>query len=295
MPLAPGLYIVATPIGHSRDITLRALEVLARADLVACEDTRRSQNLFAIHGIRNRLISYHEHNAARRRPALLERLAAGQAIALISDAGTPLISDPGYRLVTEAVAAGIAVYPIPGASSVLAALTVAALPTDRFLFLGFLPARAALRRRRLREIAALAATLVVLESPRRLAASLRDLAEVLGDRPAAIARELTKLHEQVRRDRLPALARAIQDEGPPLGEIVIVIGPPAAESPDRAEAGDQPGPSIDQMLRAALAVSGPAQAAARVAAATGKARRELYQRALSLRRARNHGDQDQSD
>ena len=277
--LTPGLYIVATPIGNAADITLRALDVLARADVVACEDTRRTAKLFAIHGIRARTTAYHDHNAGRAGAALLRRLEAGEAVALVSDAGTPLISDPGYRLVAAAVAAGIAVIPVPGASAVTAALSVAGLPTDRFFFAGFLPPRQAARRRALRAVAEIDATLVILESGRRLPAALADMAAVLGPRPAAVARELTKLHETVRRDDLAALARHWADAAGPPGELVIVTGPPA---PREATFDDA---AVDAMLRDALATMKATDAAAMVAAETGLARRALYARAVALKSA----------
>src|SRR5712692_10516305 len=193
--LTGGLYLVATPIGNLRDITVRALEVLAAADLIACEDTRVTRKLLDHYGIATPLTPYHDHNAAQARPKLLARLAAGAALALVSDAGTPLISDPGFKLVRKAAAAGIPVTAVPGASALLAALTVAGLPTDRFLFVGFLPAKSAARRRALREIASVKASLVLYETAPRLGPALEDMAAMLGDRPAAVARELTKLHE----------------------------------------------------------------------------------------------------
>ena len=197
--LAPGLYVTATPIGNAADISLRALDVLRGADLVLCEDTRVTAKLFAIHGIGTRTAPYHDHNAAEMRPRVLARLAAGEAIALVSDAGTPLISDPGYKLVREAVEAGHPVTTLPGASSVMAALTLAGLPTDRFFFAGFLSAKQEARRKELAELAAIPSTLVFLESANRLAASLADMAVALGPREAAVARELTKKFEEVRR------------------------------------------------------------------------------------------------
>jgi len=274
---APGLYIVATPIGNARDITLRALDVLAAAHVVACEDSRVTGGLLVRYGIKQRLITYHEHNAETMRPVLLEELRRERIVALVSDAGTPLVSDPGYKLVREALAEGIRVTPLPGPSAVLAALTVAGLPTDRFLFAGFLPAKRAARRTAIAGFAAVDATLVVLESARRLPSSLADLAERLGGRPAAVARELTKLYEEVRRDTLPALAAHYAEGGAPKGEVVIVIGPPAPErdTADPAEA--------EARLREALATMRPTEAAAAVAAETGVPRRELYARAVRLK------------
>src|SRR5271166_673960 len=221
-PLDPGLYVVATPIGNLGDITLRALAILAGADAILAEDTRVSKILLSHYGIRTPVSPYHEHNAAEARPVALRRISAGEALALISDAGTPLVSDPGYKLVTEAIAAGFGVTAAPGASAALAALCVAGLPTDRFFFEGFLPTKSAARRKRLNALAAVPGTLVFYEAPTRLAESLADLALELGPRPAAVARELTKLHEEVRRGRLDAL---VQEYGaaPPKGEIVILV------------------------------------------------------------------------
>ena len=209
--LSAGLHLVATPIGNLRDITLRALETLAAADLIACEDSRVSRRLLDHYGIATPLTPYHEHNAAAARPKLLARLAEGQAVALISDAGTPLVSDPGFKLVREAQEAGYMVTALPGPSAALAALTVAGLPTDRFCFEGFLPPKEGQRRTRIGELAAIPATLILFESGPRLARALSDLADGLGDRPAAVCRELTKLHEEVRRGSLPELAQHYAD------------------------------------------------------------------------------------
>ena len=276
--LAPGLYIVSTPIGNARDITLRALDVLGQADLVACEDTRVTTKLLAIHGLGAPLTAYHDHNARKVRPGLLKRLADGAAIALVSDAGTPLVSDPGFKLVAEAAAAGIAVFAVPGAAAPIAALTVAGLPTDRALFAGFLPPRRPARLTALAELAAAPATLVFFEVPRRLAAALDDMTQALGDRPAAVARELTKLFEETRRGTLAGLAAHYHAEGPPKGEVVVVIGPPEkrAVTPE----------AIDALLTDALASGSVRDAAAAVAAATGAPRRAVYARALELARDR---------
>jgi 16S rRNA (cytidine1402-2'-O)-methyltransferase len=205
--LPPALYLVATPIGNLADITIRALETLAAADVVACEDTRVSRVLLSRYGISRRMTAYHEHNAAEAGPKLVAAVLAGKSVALVSDAGTPLVSDPGYRLVEEVAASGGAVVPIPGASALLAALTASALPSDTFLFAGFLPARAGQRKTRLDELKAVPATMIFYESPRRLAEALAAMADVLGDRPAAICRELTKTFEEVRRGTLAALAK----------------------------------------------------------------------------------------
>jgi len=232
-PLEPGLYLVATPIGNLCDITLRALHVLARAKTVYCEDTRQSRKLMERYALRPRLRAYHEHNADRERPRLLAALAAGEAIALISDAGTPLISDPGHKLVREARTAGITVRAIPGPSAVVTGLTVSGLEIDRFFFEGFLPPKGAARRERLGKLTAIPGALVFYEAPGRLAATLADLAAVLGDRPATVARELTKLHEEHRTGPLPVLA-AHYGDAEVRGEVVILVAPPArsAEVPD---------------------------------------------------------------
>jgi 16S rRNA (cytidine1402-2'-O)-methyltransferase len=274
-PLAPGLHVVATPIGNLADVTLRALATLAAADAVIAEDTRVSRRLLAHYGVTAPLVAYHEHNAALVRPRLLARLAQGAALALISDAGTPLISDPGYKLVVEAVSAGVAVTGVPGPSAVLAALMVAALPTDRFYFEGFLPARSAARRARINELAYVPGTLVFFESPRRLAEMLADLAAELGDRPAAVARELTKFYETTRRGPLAGLAAQFAAEPPPKGEIVVLVGAPAA-APPVGEA------DVDRLLQSALAHLSVKDAATTVAAQTGAQRRRIYARALIL-------------
>jgi len=272
--LAPGLYLVSTPIGNLRDITLRALDTLGAADLVCCEDTRVTGKLLAAHGIQARLFSYHEHNAAKARPQVIKRLQKGDRVALVSDAGTPLISDPGYKLVRAAHEAGIPVFAVPGASAPVAALAVSGLPSDRFLFAGFLPSRSAQRKRQLADLARLKATLVFFETGPRLAAALVDLKSALGDREAAIARELTKRYEEVRRGTLGALIDAYADAEPPKGEIVVIVAPPA-------EAGTQV-LDLDTELRRTLAAMSLKDAVAEVAALTGLPRRQVYARALSL-------------
>ena len=275
--LAGGLHLVATPIGNLRDITLRALEALAGANVIACEDTRVTRKLLEHYCIATPLTPYHEHNAASARPKLLARLAAGDSIALVSDAGTPLISDPGFKLVRAAQEAGYPVTALPGASAALAALIVAGLPTDRFFFEGFLPAKEGQRRARIAEIARMPSSLILFETGPRLERALSDLAAGLGAREAAVCRELTKLYEEVRRGDLATLARAYASEPPPRGEIVIVIAPPAAQ----ADALDVD--AIDDMLRRALARVSVKDAVGEVAAATGLPRREIYQRALALK------------
>ncbi len=272
--LAAGLHIVATPIGNLGDITLRALATLAAADVIACEDTRVARKLLDRYGIDTPLTPYHEHNAATARPKLLRRLADGAAIALVSDAGTPLVSDPGFKLVRAVQDAGHSVTALPGASAALAALTVAGLPTDQFFFAGFLPPKEMARRARIAELARIPATLVFFESGPRLAATLADLADGLGNREAAICRELTKIHEEIRRGDLTTLAQTA-DVNETRGEIVLVVAPPApAELPSASD--------TDALLRQALARVSLKDAVGEVAVATGVSRRELYQRALAL-------------
>jgi 16S rRNA (cytidine1402-2'-O)-methyltransferase len=227
-PLPAGLYLVATPIGNLADITLRALAVLARADVLYCEDTRHSRVLLAHYSISRPTRPYHEHNAERERPRVLAELAGGKSVAVISDAGTPLISDPGYKLVREAIAAGHSVISLPGPSAVLAALAAAGLATDAFMFAGFLPNRRKARQDRLAELESVPATLVFFEAPSRLAETLADIAAVLGSREAAVARELTKLYEEVRRGSPDELAQWAAEAGP-RGEMVVLVGPPIAQ------------------------------------------------------------------
>ncbi|MGA3302919.1 MAG: 16S rRNA (cytidine(1402)-2'-O)-methyltransferase [Methylovirgula sp.] len=275
-PLPPGLHVVATPIGNLADISLRALATLAAADAVIAEDTRVTKKLLAHYGIATPLVAYHEHNAEVMRPHLLARLATGAALALVSDAGTPLVSDPGYRLVGGALTQGTPVTSVPGASAVLAALVVAGLPTDRFFFEGFLPPRSAARRQRIAELASIPGTLVFFESPHRAAETLIDLHAVLGDREAALARELTKHFETVRRGPLAELARRLAEEEPPKGEIVLLVGPPSAQEPaiDAAE--------LDLKISRALEKLSVKEAAAVVSAETGQPRRKVYARAVEL-------------
>ena len=273
--LGPGLYVVATPIGNLADVTLRALAILAGADAILAEDTRVSRTLLQRYGIERPLAPYHEHNASKARPRALERIAEGQALALISDAGTPLISDPGYKLVAEAIELGFAVVAAPGASAALTALCVAGLPTDRFYFEGFLPARSPARRERLNALAAVPGSLIFYESAGRLAETLADLAAELGPRPAAVARELTKLHEEVKRGALDKLAAEYISGEPPRGEIVIVVG--AAE--ERAAVSEA---ALDQEIAEQLVNLSVKDAAASVAAKHGLPRRQIYARALAL-------------
>jgi len=276
-PLAPGLYVVATPIGNLRDITLRALDVLAAADLVLAEDTRVAGKLLSAYGLSAKLERYDDHAAERSLPKAMSALAQGGRVALISDAGTPLVSDPGYRLVREAAAAGLPVFPIPGASALLAGLSAAGLPTDRFLFAGFPPPKSAARRTFLAELAGVRATLVFFEGGSRLAASLADMAAVLGEREAVVCRELTKLYETIVRGPLSVLA-ADPRFVTPKGELVVLVAPGREEQATAADA--------DAALADALTRLKPADAAAEVARALGLARRDLYRRALELKGGR---------
>jgi 16S rRNA (cytidine1402-2'-O)-methyltransferase len=284
----PGLHLVSTPIGNLGDITLRALETLAGVDIIACEDTRITRRLTERYGMSALLKSYHEHNAALARPKILERLAQGASVALVSDAGTPLISDPGFKLVREVCAAGHQVIALPGPSSVLAALAVAALPTDRFFFEGFLPPKETARRTRLSELARIDATLVMFESGNRVADTLRDLADIMGARDAAICRELTKLHEEVRRAPLPELAKSAGGLET-RGEFVLVIGPPAAS------AGIMGQDDLDDVLRSALKRDSVKDAVAHAVEVSGRPRREIYARALELARQDHAGNRDGED
>jgi 16S rRNA (cytidine1402-2'-O)-methyltransferase len=273
--LASGLYLVATPIGNLGDVTLRALAVLRGVDRIFCEDSRVTARLLARYDIVAPLELYHDHNAERARPAILAALRRGERVALVSDAGTPLVCDPGYKLVRAAIAEDLPVTAIPGPSAALTALILSGLPPDAFLFAGFLPPRRAARRRTLEGWSALRASLVFFESAPRLAGSLGDMTELLGNRCAAVTRELTKLHEEIRRGRLAELAAHYRDAGPPRGEAVIVVGPPEPTAPDQA--------AVDSRLRTALATLGLRDAAATVAADTGLPRSELYRRALAIR------------
>ena len=273
-PLPAGLYVVATPIGNLADITLRALAVLARADVIYCEDTRHSRILLAHFAISRPTRAYHEHNAERERPRVLAELAAGRSVALISDAGTPLISDPGYKLVREAIAAGHLVTSLPGPSAILASLAAAGLATDAFLFAGFLPPKRKARQTRLAELKSVPATLVFFEAPPRLTESLGDIAAVLGDREAAVARELTKLHEEVRRGTPAELAQWAASAAPK-GEMVILVGPPLAEVvTDEA---------IVARLQPLLAHASLSDAARTVAHELGVPRGRVYDLGLALK------------
>ena len=274
--LAPGLHLVATPIGNLGDVTLRALWVLRNADRILCEDTRVTARLLSRFGIATPLSPYHDHNADRVRPIVLEALHRGEKVALVSDAGTPLVSDPGFKLVRDALANNLPVTAVPGPSAALTALILSGLPPEVFLFAGFLPPRSGARRRMLAQWAKLVTTLVFFEGPSRLAASLSDMAEILSDRNVAVARELTKRYEEVRRGRLSALAEHYREAGPPRGEVVIVVGPPEPEAPREAD--------IDTRLDRLLDTHSLRDAVAQLAAETGIPRRSLYDRALARQR-----------
>lgn len=274
-PLEAGLYVVATPIGNLRDITLRALDILATASRVYAEDTRVAMKLMDAYGLKPRLGAYHEHNAEAMRETILEALERGESIALISDAGTPLISDPGFKLARAVIEAGHRVFPIPGASALLAGLVISGLPTDRFMFAGFLPPKQGARRTALSEVADADATLIFYESGPRLADSLADMAEVLGARPAAVTRELTKMFEEARRASLAELAAHYAEAGAPKGEIVVIVGPPEAK-------GDVSEEVLDAFLLRALS-RGVKEAASEAARDLGVPRKRAYARALELK------------
>jgi probable S-adenosylmethionine-dependent methyltransferase, YraL family len=276
-PLTSGLYVVATPIGNLKDISFRALNVLAAADAVLAEDTRVTKVLLAHYGITTPLVAYHEHSNDAVRERMLQRLREGQVLALVSDAGTPLVSDPGYKLVQVAIAEGLPVTPIPGPSAILTALVVSGLPSDRFFFEGFLPAKTGARRARLAEIGTIPGTLMLFESPHRLVEMMQDAAEILGNRPAAVARELTKLYETVRRGNLQELAARYAAEGPPKGEIVVLIGQSSEPMPERESAA-----LVDARLGELLEGHSIKDAAAIVAEETGEPKREVYARAVAL-------------
>jgi len=274
--LLPGLYLVATPIGSARDITLRALDILAAADVIAAEDTRRARKLMDIHGIAlrgRRIVPYHDHNGPKQRPVLLDQIAAGKSVAYVSDAGTPLVADPGYRLAGDAIERGLPVTAAPGASALLAALAVSGLPTDRFLFAGFPPVKSAARSKFFEELALIPATLVFFESPRRLKTTLVAMADALGEeRDVSLCRELTKKFEEVRRGKLRDLAVELDSEPPPKGELVIVVGPPLSRQPDEQD--------IEAALSESLKTRTVRDSASLVAQAFGVPRKEVYQMAL---------------
>ncbi len=271
---SPGLYIVATPIGNLRDITLRALDVLKSADHILAEDTRQTRKLLDAYSIEGSLTAYHDHNVAKMLPRVLEWLGEGKVIAQVSDAGTPLVSDPGYKLVRATIEAGHEVFPVPGASAPMAALVAAGLPSDRFLFAGFLPNKSAARRSSLIEFMSLKATLIFFESPNRIVDSLSDMKAVLGDRDAVLARELTKKFEQIRRGSLSQLIASCE-EVPPKGEIVVLVGAPAGPQIWAPE-------EVDAALREKLPELGAKRASSEVAKNSGWAKRNVYQRAILL-------------
>lgn len=279
--LAPGLYLVATPIGNLGDITLRALQVLRQASVIACEDTRETRKLLTAHGLPardaaggERLVAHHDHSGPAAVDRLVARIQAGGSVALVSDAGTPLLSDPGFTLVRACRAAGVAVTALPGASAALTALQLSGLPAERFLFAGFLPPRQGQRRRALEDLKAVPATLIFYEAPHRLPEMLADLAAVLGPRPAAVARELTKRFEELRAGRLDQLADDYAAEGPPRGELVVLAGPPGKEA---AAAHD-----LDALLAQALEGLSLRDAVTAVSGATGLPKKQVYARALEL-------------
>ena len=274
-PPEPGLNIVSTPIGNLRDITLRALDALAGADRILAEDTRVARKLMDAYGISGKVLPYHDHNGAKVRPEIMEALEAGERIVLVSDAGTPLISDPGYKLVREAVEAGHPVRALPGASALLTGLAAAGLPSDAFFFAGFLPPRTGTRKNRLKEMASIPGTLVFYESGPRLAASLADISSVLGEREAVVARELTKKFEEFRRGPVADLANFYAENGAPRGEITLLIGP--GDGAERASI------DIDAELLALIPGLGVKGAATKIADATGLNKRELYARAQMIK------------
>jgi 16S rRNA (cytidine1402-2'-O)-methyltransferase len=279
-PLVPALYLVATPIGNLGDITIRALETLAAADIVAAEDTRVTRVLLDRYGIARRPVAYHEHNAEEAGPRLIAALGEGKSVALVSDAGTPLVSDPGYRLVERALAADIKVVPVPGPSAVLAALVASGLPSDAFLFAGFLPAKAGQRANRLEALKTVPATLVFFESPHRLAGSLAAMAGTLGEsRRAVVARELTKTFEEIRRGSLGALGAQYREAPAPKGEVVVCVGPP--------EAAPAAGEDVDALLNSLAAEMPASKAAAEAARMTGLGKPDLYRRLMALKAGRD--------
>jgi 16S rRNA (cytidine1402-2'-O)-methyltransferase len=272
--LAPGLYVTATPIGNARDVTLRALDAMKGCDMIVAEDTRVTSRLLSIYGISKPLSAYNDHNAARERPKLIARLKHDARIVLVSDAGTPLVSDPGYKLVREALAEGLPVHALPGASAPLTGLALAGLPTDRFFFAGFLSSKQGERRSAMEELRGLRATLIFFESAQRLGATLKDMMEIFGNRPASVARELTKLHEEIRRGDLSGLAKQYESETPK-GEVTLLVGPPLDDAPDYRQA--------EKLLKDALAFMPVRAAADLIAEALDLPRRETYARALALK------------
>lgn len=264
-----GIYIVSTPIGNLGDITLRALDILRLADLIVCEDTRVSGKLLSHYGIRKPLLSYNDHNAAARRPEIFSAIENGKIVALISDAGTPLISDPGYKLVREAAEKGFYITTIPGASSVLSALCLSALPSDQFFFGGFLPNKIEALKKHLTSLAAIPATLIFFESAKRLEDTLAEMLLCLGNRQAAIVREITKLYEESKRAKLSELFEYIAENGAPKGEVVIVIAPPETKSETTTA-------TIEAQIEELLKSHSAKDTAAIITEQTGKPRKEIY-------------------
>lgn len=273
--LIAGLYVVATPIGNLGDITLRAIDILAACDQILCEDTRVTAKLLSHLNLKKPLLSCHDHNESERIEGVIAAIGDGKKLVLVSDAGTPLISDPGYKLVAAVREAGLPVFTVPGASSIIAALSICGLPTDRFTFIGFLPPKSAARKTVLRELGALSGTIVWLESAPRLTDCLHDAAEILGTREVAVARELTKLYEEVKRGTLHEVM-AHYEAHPPKGEVVVVLGPKPDAVFDDAQ--------IDAMLIEALKASGVKRASNAVAEHTGRSKSDMYQRALELKK-----------
>jgi len=275
-PVLPsGLYLVATPIGNLLDLSLRAIEILRNVDVIACEDTRVTGKLLAKHKIKTNMKPYHEHNASRMRPALLSTIRKGGSVALVSDAGTPTISDPGYKLVKECVDCAYDITALPGANAAIAGLILSGLPTNRFLFAGFLSSKTKQRRKELQELANVPTTLIFYESAKRLNATLKDMVKQLGNRPASIARELTKRHEEVRRDTLTKLSEHYRNAGAPKGEIVIIIAPP----PMRPKPSDG---RLDTLLLEELQTLSRRDAIIKIAHETGLPKRQVYTRAIKL-------------
>jgi len=273
------LYIVSTPIGNLEDMTYRAVRVLGQVSLVACEDTRQTRKLLDHYGIRARLVSYHEHNEAARAPEIVERLLAGESVALVSDAGTPLVSDPGYRIVTAAIAAGVRLEPVPGASALLCALAASGLPTDVFLFAGFLPAKSAARRRTLDSLTSCPATLVFYEAPHRILESLDDIASVLGPRPLVLARELTKVHEEFLRGTAAEIRAILERRERIKGEITLLVGRSEPQTVDSGDAGEQVARLVAQGVPRMDAIKN-------VARRLGLGKREVYRLAQRDPKAR---------
>jgi len=274
--LLPGLYLVATPIGNLRDITLRAMDILASVDLVVCEDTRVTGKLLNAFGIEKKMIPYNDHNAAIQRGPLIEKLTGGARVAFVSDAGMPLVSDPGYKLVRDCLDLGIFVTSLPGANAPLTALQLSGLPSDKFCFLGFMPNKKQARQAVMKEWADVQGTLVVFETAPRLCDSLEDMLEIWGDRPAAVVRELTKLYEESKRGDISALLDFYQQEGAPKGEIVVVVGPP----PERNYSDEE----LEKLVAAALETMSVKEASAHIAQETGESKKKLYEMALALQK-----------